>query len=131
MDREEGSHDVSSVYVYNGVDEVPEDVKYVRVDPSVTVIPNSAFHERYELVEVELPEGLVTIGSFAFHCCNSLERINIPSTVKYIEEEAFSGIAGSSNKKLEVVVLPDGLRGLGNYAFYCCESLQMINIPPG
>ena len=42
MDRDDGSHDVSSVFIYNGVDEVPMDVTHVRVDQSITVIPARA-----------------------------------------------------------------------------------------
>ena len=37
MERGEGDDD-SSVYIYNGVDEVPENVKRVRVESSVTII---------------------------------------------------------------------------------------------
>ena len=50
MDREE-------VYIYNGVDRVPRDVTHVRVDQSVTVIPDRAFNVRRQLVEVDLPES--------------------------------------------------------------------------
>ena len=45
------------IYVYNGLDEVPEDVTHVRVDHSVTVIPEGAFREYLKLEEVELPRG--------------------------------------------------------------------------
>ena len=93
MDREEGNNDVlSSVYIYNGVGEVPYSVTHVRVDPSVTVIPQRAFQYRRQLVEVELPEGLIRIGVRAFKTCETLERINIPSTVIYIEDHAFCGL---------------------------------------
>ena len=42
MERGEGTNN-SSVYIYNGVDEVPRDVKRVRVESSVTVIPKRVF----------------------------------------------------------------------------------------
>ena len=74
MDREE------DVYIYNGADEVPMDVIYVRVDPSVTVIPDNAFNDRRKLEEVDLLEGLIRIEKNAFFACNSLKRINLPST---------------------------------------------------
>ena len=60
MDREEGN-EVPSVYIYNGADEVPNDVTHVRVDPSVTVIPERAFENCKQLEVVELPEGLIHI----------------------------------------------------------------------
>jgi len=121
-----GEGDNTSIYTYNGVDEVPEDVTHVRVDPSVTVIPDNAFQSRHELVVVELPEGLTRIGDRAFSDCMSLKRINLPSTLKEIGERAFH-----SCEKLENITLPAGLRQFGRYTFYKCKSLQTINIPPG
>ena len=64
------------VFVYNGVDEVPEDVIHVRVDPSITVIRDNAFDGHFHLEEVELPEGLLKIGDTAFGECRNLKRIN-------------------------------------------------------
>jgi len=127
MDREGGGdHNVSSVYVYNGVDEVPRDVTYVRVDQSVTIIPEGAFRDRQNLKVVELPEGLIRIENDAFENCPSLMRINIPSTVEEIGDGTFSECL-----KLDDIVLPDELQRLGPFAFYECISLQRINIPSG
>ena len=118
MDREE------DVFVYNGVDEVPQNVTHVRVDPSVTIIPVRAFYERGSLEEVELPEGLIRIEDDAFHDCTSLETINLPSTVVEIYADSFRDC-----KNLERIVLPQGLEILGRSAFKRCKSLQTINIP--
>jgi len=119
------SEESQSIYIYNGVDEVPMDVTHVRVDPSVTVIPSMhAFRNRRKLEVVQLPEGLIRIEASAFDHCESLKRINFPSTVLEIGREAFSGC-----NALEVVNLPEGLQSLGNYAFYRCTSLKTINIP--
>jgi len=120
----EGDNNIS-VYIYNGVGEVPTDVTHVKVNPSVTVIPDNAFKNRLSLVEVELPEGLVRIGFQAFNWCKSLKRINIPSTVQEIEKTAFR-----SCEELEGIILPIGLRTLEEWAFYGCKSLKRINIPP-
>ena len=120
------SGDVSSIYIYNGVDDVPNDVTHVRADPSVIVIPDSAFAERRKLEVVELPEGLVRIKENAFKDCMSLKRINIPSTVQEIGYNAFHFC-----QKLKALILPEGLLRLGDYAFSSCTSLQTINIPPG
>ncbi len=37
--------------------------------------------------------------------------------------------AGSTNKTLKKVVLPEGLEEIGNYALQGCEALESINIP--
>ena len=118
-------NNTQTIYIYNGVDAVPMNVTHVRVDPSVTIIPNGAFAARYQLVEVELPEGLISIENDAFHNCQSLMRINLPSTVEEIGNSAFKRC-----DKLDGIVLPEGLQRLGRYVFNLCKSLKTINIPP-
>ena len=54
------------VFVYDGVNEAPADVTHVRVLPTVTVIPETAFYNRLHLLEVELPEGLTKNENHAF-----------------------------------------------------------------
>ena len=117
--------DEEDVFVYNGVDEVPEDVTHVRVDQTVTVISERAFENRRKLEEVELPEGLIRIDKKAFEDCHSLKSINIPSTVQEIGDHAFQDC-----NKLGAIILPQGLQILGR-AFSGCKSLKTINIPSG
>jgi len=127
---EDGSSDVRSVYIYNGVDEVPMNVIHVRVHPSVTVIPAEAFKNRRQLEVVELPEGLIRIEDMAFHSCETLKRINIPSTVTEIGNCAFQHCSFKCYEEL-VIDLPSNLCRLGQRAFQFCQSLQRINIPSG
>jgi hypothetical protein len=69
------------IYHYNGSDVVPKRVHHVRVDPSVTAIPDDAFANCRFLRNIELPEGLQAIRNGAFRCCGNLTRITIPLTV--------------------------------------------------
>jgi hypothetical protein len=57
------------VYTGEGEASISHDVVRVRVDPSVTSIPEKAFFGRTKLAEVELCEGLVEIGERSFRCC--------------------------------------------------------------
>jgi hypothetical protein len=69
---------------------VSSDVIHVRVDPSVTSIPDRAFYGRKKLTEVELCEGLVEIGEQSFGCCDhSITKINIPNSLRWIRDCAF------------------------------------------
>ena len=62
----------AEVFVYMGGDMVlPDDVVRVRVHPSVTVIPERAFKERFQLEEIELCDGLLEIGEFTFESCKT------------------------------------------------------------
>lgn len=71
-----------------------------------------------------LPEGLERIGKNAFANFTNLKSINIPSSLHYIDNNAFYGCVS-----LEEIVLPAGLEILGIKAFYNCRSLRNINIP--
>jgi len=72
--------------------DIPDDVTHVRVDPFVNRIGENAFHCCRQLINVELCEGrLEHIDRGAFENCTSLKSINIPSSVKVIGKEAFSG----------------------------------------
>ena len=83
---------VAEVFVYTGPggERPPQNVVRVRVDPSVTLIPDHAFNQRKKLTEVELCEGLVDIGDGSFRCCDhSITNINIPTTLRRINDYAF------------------------------------------
>ena len=72
-------------------------LKKVILPDTVTYIGDNAFeHERdgfntdySKLIEIVLPEGLLTIGNYAFSDCRELKKIDIPSTVTNIGEGAF------------------------------------------
>jgi len=62
------------IFVYMGVGEdVPLGVAKIRVDRSVKIIPDLAFSERENLVEVYLDEGVEKIGYGAFYNCKCLQ----------------------------------------------------------
>ncbi|KAL7523122.1 hypothetical protein ACHAXR_000034 [Thalassiosira sp. AJA248-18] len=82
---------VPEAFLYTGQERgaIPRDVTRIRVDPSVTRIPEEAFKNLYRLVEVEICEGVEEIGRGAFWNCQSLRRITIPSTITRILDGAF------------------------------------------
>ena len=86
--------DYNEVLVYMGGERerVPRDVVRARVHPSVTRISGEAFVDCIKLVEVELCEGLLEIGMGAFRGCNALKTINIPSTVRVINDVHFTAV---------------------------------------
>ena len=96
-------------FVYTEGAVVPNDVVYVRVHPSVTAIPERAFAGCHQLEQVELPDGLLEIGEYAFNKCIALKRIKIPSTLECIREGAFYKCY-----QLEEVELGEGLLEIGN-----------------
>ncbi len=61
----------------------------ITVSENVTEIVYGAFMYSYNLKNVELPEGLKSIGDRAFVDCSELEKVVIPSSVTDIGEDVF------------------------------------------
>ena len=103
---------------------IPHDVVRVRVDPSVTSIPDNTFDQRKKLTEVELCEGLVEIGVHAFaHYDHSITKINIPNSLRRINDWAFDTSLRTP------IRLHDGIESIGIYAFACCIFTN-FRVPP-
>mmetsp|Transcript_8234 Transcript_8234/g.20254 ORF Transcript_8234/g.20254 Transcript_8234/m.20254 type:complete len:453 (-) Transcript_8234:187-1545(-) len=118
------SKHAASEFFYTGKEEVPKDVIAIIISPTVTAIPELAFHNCKHLKSVSLNEGLRIIGKGAFSDCTSLQSVRIPSTVTEIGEEAFWGATS-----LVDVVLNEGLLKIGATAFAVCMSIERIAIP--
>lgn len=77
-----------------------------------------------DITSYVVPDGVETIGAYAFAYCKALESIEIPKTVKTIGNLAFQDC-----DKLSSATLNEGLTSIGNQAFTRCESLSEIEIP--
>jgi len=68
--------------------------------------------------------AVTSIGIGAFMYCHHLDRVIIPNTVRYIENNAFWECSN-----LEYVYIGDSVEFIGSHAFYACSKLAKINIP--
>lgn len=66
---------------------------------------------------------VVGIESFAFYNCESLTRIDIPGSVKYINDFAFA------LSSLKEVTIAEGMTWIGGFIFWHCYSLKKCVIP--
>ena len=75
-----------------------------------------------ELVtELVIPDGVTSIGNYAFHNCSSLTSITIPDSVTTIGDNAFYNCYS-----LTSITIPDSVTTIGDEAFYSCNSLSRI-----
>jgi len=74
--------------------------------------------------QVNLPQGLTSIGNRAFYYCSNLSSIEIPDSVKRIDYQAFRSCAG-----LTSIEIPNSIESIGAKTFYDCTSLTSVIIP--
>lgn len=102
---------------------IPDIVEYQGNIYSVTSIGRYAFFRSDELVEVDIPNTVISIQIGAFRGCSSLTAINIPNAVSIIPDEAFRDC-----KSLTSVIIPNDVVSIGMGAFRACSELTQITI---
>ncbi|MBR2195931.1 MAG: leucine-rich repeat protein [Salinivirgaceae bacterium] len=98
------------------------------------------------LVSITLPEGITSIGEYAFHGCTSLASVSIPEGVTSIGSRAFEGCDLSegfalpegittieslcfNSCKFKNIIIPDGVKTIGLMVFHSCPNLESIVLP--
>ena len=90
----------------------------------LTAIPERAFEEVTNLVNIKLPQSVLTIGTYAFYGCSSLTKIELAEGLERIGYSAFDGCSA-----LERISLPNSLESIQTSAFNYCRELKGITIP--
>lgn len=109
----------------------------ITLPDSVTSIGASAFWYCSSLTEITIPAGVSSIDSQAFTECTSLSRISVaddnphyraPDGVLFNRKtkQLICYPAGKTDSQYEI---PNGVTGIGDYAFYYNSSLIDIEIP--
>ena len=98
-------------------------LKNIEIPNGVTSIGYGAF-DGCGLTNIILPDNLTSLGDSAFSGCRSLTSINIPKGVTNIGGSTFSGCAN-----LVDITIPDEVTNIGSYAFSGCTSLTSIKLP--
>ena len=84
----------------------------------------STQRERGAKFELVVPEGVETIGAFAFENTLRIERVRLPSTLRSLGEGAFSNCGN-----LKEVVLPEGVKEIPAGCFLGCAALERVSAP--
>lgn len=93
---------------------------------TVTSIPSSCFYYCRYLKDFVFPQGLTTIGNYAFYYCwsqsSAAGTLTVPEGVTSIS----SSYAFAYCYYLTEISLPSTLTSIGAYAFYYCQRLATI-----
>ena len=125
---------------------------------SVRSIEKHAFYYCSGLTELTLPNSVRGIGNYAFYGCSGLTELTLPNSVTSIGEGAFGYCSGglekitveSGNSRYDSrdncnsiietgtnsliigcknSVIPNSVRGIGEYAFAGCTGLTELTLP--
>ena len=112
--------------MYYGADLYLNDelVTEIEIPDTISTIKSYAFYGCKSLTGVIIPDSVTSIGSSAFDGCSGLTSIEISDNVTSIGEHAFSACTS-----LTSVVIPDRVTSIGYYAFGYCTGLTEITIP--
>lgn len=126
-------------------------LRYLGNDKNI-VIPDTVRHianafTMTDIISVQMPDSVYTIGEFAFAFCESMALIEFSKNLLLIGEGAFYGCFSLPSvilpEKLEVIEsmafyeckymtnvrCNDNLRSIGECAFYNCMQLRMVYLP--
>lgn len=100
------------------------------IPPKYTKIDERAFSfntsDQTKIDKIKLPEAMTEIDKWAFEGCQCLTEIELPEGIKTIGAGAFSDCI-----RLKKIKLPQSLKEIGRAAFWDCSSLTEIEIPSG
>ena len=76
------------------------------------------------MIDVALPNSILSIPESCFSICGNLKSIKIPSSVKDLGNSVFFYCG-----ELKEIELSEGLESIGTRTFGNCESLESIELP--
>ena len=160
-----GCTSLRSAVIGNGVTEIKGsafdgcvNLVDITLGKNISIIGSSAF-SKTGISEMEMPDKLIEIGSFAFSNCDNLKKVVIPASVQTLATNAFNGSADISAIEVDAdsplfysddgvlysrtentlvrfpsgrkgsYTVPDGIEKIGNYAFYDAEGITEIILP--
>lgn len=94
----------------------------VTIPDGVKSIGKYAFYGYSSLKSISFPSSIRSIGESAFYFCNNLEKVEFGHELKSIGNYAFAYTS------LTNITIPDSVTYIGDYAFSCC-SFESIVIP--
>ena len=98
--------------------------KNTTIPNGVTSIGRYAFAYCYGLTSVTIPNSVTSIGNYAFNDCRGLKSVIIPNSVTSIGSGTFQNC-----NSLTSITIPNSVTSIGSSAFYGCISLTSVTIP--
>ena len=123
-----GCNQIKEIIFPEGMTKIPEGIfkiatlaegVQVTIPTTVTEIGDNAFGYCSNLTEINLPEGLKTIGNHVFES-TGIAELTVPGNVTMIGDYAFN------NVKLSRIVIPASVKEIGTSAITNNEDLKVV-----
>ncbi|MBO4565134.1 MAG: SUMF1/EgtB/PvdO family nonheme iron enzyme [Bacteroidaceae bacterium] len=100
----------------------------------VTTIGDKALSNNPHLTAVYIPATMKRIGQQALTRCTNLERIVVDSQNRVLDSRENCNAIIDTDRRMVVrgcktSIIPEGIRHIGPYAFYQCQTLTDIQLP--
>ena len=96
-----------------------EDIEYLDLPEGLTTIGEYAFSGAKSIKDVVLPQSLIALHQYSFQNCYSLHTIAIGPNVSWIAQHAFNGCVSLTN-----LSVPDRATDIGYHAFYMVPNVE-------
>ncbi|MBO4692868.1 MAG: leucine-rich repeat domain-containing protein [Clostridia bacterium] len=127
--------DFGYYYNYEGERRNGVEIGYYHGDGGEVIIPDKiedypvktigyAFMGNKKITGVKIPDGVTNIVYGAFIGCSGLEKVELPSKIKSIEENTFMGC-----ESLTEIKIPEGVTTISAGAFSMCSKLASVSLP--
>ncbi len=122
-------------YIYEVIDNSYVTIHFYTGEETDVIIPQyihslpvksieSLAFSNSNVTSVEVSEGVEIIKNEAFIYAQNLERVKLPSTLRFMGDALFRGCTN-----LRSVVFGESKASLGSYMFYGCTSLENVKLP--
>lgn len=98
-------------------------LKYIRFEEGITKLSDGLFAKCEALMDITIPDTVLTIGGGSFEGCINLRSVSIPNSVTLIGNNTFGGCVS-----LEEIIIPDSVKEIESYAFNGCSNLRDVTL---
>ena len=98
----------------------------INIPSGVVTIGSGAFSDCTTLTAVSIPASVQAIYDNAFYNCSALTTVNIPASVEYISYNAFYGCSSLATVDMSNAT---NLRYIYDCAFFDCTTLTAVSLP--